>query len=201
MGNYKTMKTRQLIIFLFFLPTISFGQNLSDSLLATFYNKTLSYYFSDSTTYHDQKIFGCILLKTEFDSSKLTKFIGPNRLSYFNSNSSEHSVLDKPLKKNKGRNIYWINHKLIGIDTVDINIGGWTIEEASRKKLYLAAWCGGTMGYIPDGRFIYDKPSDKWTFTTSREIIDQHNKRYSKCGYACSLKHLKSLYTFVLADS
>ena len=27
------------------------------------------------------------------------------------------------------------------------------------------------------------------------------NKRYSKCGYACSLKHLKSLPTFVLADS
>ncbi len=27
------------------------------------------------------------------------------------------------------------------------------------------------------------------------------NKRYSKCGYSCSLKHLKSLYTFVLADS
>jgi len=23
------------------------------------------------------------------------------------------------------------------------------------------------------------------------------NKRYSKCGYACSLKHLKSLSTFV----
>ncbi len=29
----------------------------------------------------------------------------------------------------------------------------------------------------------------------------RHNKRYSKCGYACSLKHLKSLHTFVLADS
>jgi len=27
------------------------------------------------------------------------------------------------------------------------------------------------------------------------------NKRYSKCGFACSLKHLKSLSTFVLADS
>ena len=26
-------------------------------------------------------------------------------------------------------------------------------------------------------------------------------KRYSKCGFACSLKHLKSLHTFVLADS
>jgi hypothetical protein len=28
-----------------------------------------------------------------------------------------------------------------------------------------------------------------------------YNKRYSKCGYACSLKHLESLHTFVLADS
>ncbi len=27
------------------------------------------------------------------------------------------------------------------------------------------------------------------------------NKRYSKCGVACLLKHLKSIYTFVLADS
>ena len=27
------------------------------------------------------------------------------------------------------------------------------------------------------------------------------NKRYSKCGFSCSLKHLKSLFTFVLADS
>ena len=27
------------------------------------------------------------------------------------------------------------------------------------------------------------------------------NKRYSKCGFACSLKQLKSLHTFLLADS
>jgi hypothetical protein len=27
------------------------------------------------------------------------------------------------------------------------------------------------------------------------------NKRYSKCGFACSLKHLETLHTFVLADS
>ena len=27
------------------------------------------------------------------------------------------------------------------------------------------------------------------------------NKRYSKCGFSCSLKQLKSLHTFVLADS
>ena len=27
------------------------------------------------------------------------------------------------------------------------------------------------------------------------------NKRYSKCGFACSLKHWESIHTFVLADS
>jgi hypothetical protein len=27
------------------------------------------------------------------------------------------------------------------------------------------------------------------------------NKRYNKCGYACLLKHLKALHTFLLADS
>jgi len=32
-------------------------------------------------------------------------------------------------------------------------------------------------------------------------IITAYNKRYSKCGYACWLRHLKSLHTFVLADS
>jgi hypothetical protein len=25
-------------------------------------------------------------------------------------------------------------------------------------------------------------------------------KRYTKCGYACSMNHLRTLYTFVLAD-
>ncbi len=37
--------------------------------------------------------------------------------------------------------------------------------------------------------------------TTLKEKNTAANKRYSKCGFACSLKHLKSLHTFVLADS
>ena len=178
MGNYKTMKTRLLIIFSFFLPTISFGQHLNDSLLATFYNKTLSYYFSDSTNNYDQNVFSSILLKTEFDSSKLVKYIGPKKLTYFNSNSSEYSVLDRPLKKNKGRRIFSITHKFFGQDTVDIDIGGWILEEVSRKKLNLAAWCGGTIGYIPTGRFVYNRTSGNWLFITSKEIIVQKKEQY-----------------------
>ncbi len=36
--------------------------------------------------------------------------------------------------------------------------------------------------------------------SNKNELCNKH-KRYSKCGYSWSLKHLKSLYTFVLADS
>jgi hypothetical protein len=48
----------------------------------------------------------------------------------------------------------------------------------------------------------------KYTLITSTKETPGTNKRYSKCGYACWLKHLKSLHTFtdksvqvVLADS
>lgn len=107
------------------------------------------------------------------NSSGLLKNLGRNKFFYFNDNTPEYSLLIKPYKKNVGRNIYWINHKLYTSDTIDVNIGGWTIETASRKELGLAAWCGGDMGYIPDERFIFNKFNGTWVTVTSKEIIDQ----------------------------
>ena len=167
------MNTKLLILLLFILPAISFGQNLNDSLLVVFYNITLTDYFSDSFPHPDQKKFGCLLIKTDFQTTKLIKSRGPNKFKYVNDYTHQNKVLVWPYRRNIGRSLYWINHKIIGADTLDVNIGGWTIEKVSRKKINLAAWCGGTMGYIPDGRFIYDKYSDKWTFTTSIEIIEE----------------------------
>ena len=178
MGNYKEMKIRLLIVFMIILPTISFGQNLNDSLLATFYNKTLTYYFSDSITHPDQKKFGCLLIKTDFQTTRLIKSRGPNKFKYFNDSTQENKVIVWPYRRNNGRSIYWINHKLFGTDTLDVNIGGWTLERAKRKMLYFAAWDGGTMGYIPDGRFIFDKTSGSWLFTTYEEIVAQKNEEY-----------------------
>jgi hypothetical protein len=178
MGNYKTMKTRLLIVFLIILPTISFGQNLNDSLLVTFYNKTLTYYFSDSIPHPDQKKFACLLVKTDFQTARLIKSIGPNKFKYVNDNTHQNKVLVWPYRRNNGRSLYWINHKLIGNDTLDVNIGGWTLEQVRRKKMNIAAWCGGTMGYIPTGRFIYNKVTGIWLFTTSSEIIAQKKEEY-----------------------
>lgn len=164
------MRVRILFLLLNALPIISFGQMVSDSLLATFYNKTLSSFFSDSITTNDQLRFGNVLIKTDFETNFLITTIGKNNLKYFNDNTPEYSILNKPHKKNKGRSIYWINHKMIGTDTIDISIGGWTVEKFEHRHLYLAAWCGGDMGYVPDGRFIFDKEKSIWRFQSYLEL-------------------------------
>lgn len=164
---------RKLIpILIIMLPTVSFGQDNNDSLLTTFYNKTIALYFSD-TSFSNKTKFDHILLQTDFDTIGLIKNLGFNKFKYFDSKTNKHSVLDKPFKINNGRNIYWVNHKTIAQDTIDINIGGWTIESVTKKTMYLGAWCGGTRDYIPNGRFIFDKEKKTWTFVSGQEIFNQ----------------------------
>ena len=164
------MSIRITILLLIALPNISFGQIVNDSLLATFYNKTLSCYFPDSITKKDQLRFGNILVNTDFDSQYLIKTIGENKLKYFNDSTPIHAALKKPHKKNKGRSVYWITHKAIGTDTIDVNIGGWTVLKFKHRQLHLAAWCGGDMGYIPEGRFVFDREKRSWRFQSYREL-------------------------------
>ena len=166
------MTTKLLIFFTLLFPSISFGQTVNDSLLSTFYNKTLISYFSDTAYTKNQSEFNNILIQTEFDTIQLIKYYNKNKLTYFNSKTNIRSIIEKPYKKNNGRNIYWISHKLLQKDTVDINISGWTIIKITKKTMGLGAWCGGTMGYIPEGRFIFNSETKTWTFFCRKEIIN-----------------------------
>ena len=71
----------------------------------------------------------------------------------------------------------------ISSDTIDINIGGPSINVKKVLKIrkgriitrevnYLAG-CGGTMGYIPTARFIFDKEKNKWTFKDYEDILEE----------------------------
>ncbi len=173
------MRTKQLILLAIFFPAISIGQTISDSLLGTFYNKTLVLYFPDTTVHKDQVKFGCIILQSDLDTSKLIKHSGLNKFKFINSNTNKKSILDKPLEKNKDRNIYWINQNA-GTDTIDINIGGWTIEQVDKHNFLLGAWCGGIMGYIPNARFVYNKIINSWTFISGQEIRDEEELKLKK---------------------
>jgi hypothetical protein len=164
--------TKLITILIIILPKVSFGQDINDSLITTFYNKTIALYFSE-TSFSNKTKFERILLLTDFDTIGLIKYSDLNKFKYFDSKTNKHSVLDHPFKINNGRNIYWVNHKILEQDTIDINIGGWTIENVTKKTMSLSAWCGGTMGYIPDGRFIFEKEKKTWTFVSRQEIINQ----------------------------
>ncbi len=174
------MTIRILIILTILLPIISFGQNINDSLLSTFYNKTISLYFADSTFNNHHSEFETILIQTDFDTSRLVKYLDKNKFTYFDSNTDKHSILEKPFKKNNGRNIYCINHNVLHNDTIDVNIGGWTLSNVTKKTMSLGAWCGGTMGYIPNGRFIFDNFSKYWIFVSRQEIINHKWTQWKK---------------------
>ena len=99
-----------------------------------------------------------------------TEFEGFNL--HFVSEQKERELI----RKNKISELYWTKIKQSSKDTVDVLIGGWTVDY--KKKLlkagvfYYAAWCGGTNGYVPQGRFIYNFKTERWDYITQEEIID-----------------------------
>jgi hypothetical protein len=102
--------------------------------------------------------------------------VGSFRIKFFDSQSSIKSQLPKPIRKNEGRIIYSMDHTYLANDTIDVNIGSWIVEKANKRYLNLGSICGGRMGYIPDGRFIYNRANDTWEFINRREIINQKIK-------------------------
>jgi hypothetical protein len=170
------MRTIVLTLTLIFLPTFFFGQVVNDSLIAEFYNQTISIHFSKAADISQKTEIR--IIQTEFDTSRLIKNLKSIKFKFINQETDKLSALEKPYKGNIGREIYWINHKFISQDTVDVNIGGWTIMKASRKGLSIAAWCGGTMGYIPTARFIRNE--NGWRKMSSDEIMEEKKKEWKK---------------------
>ncbi|WP_373520254.1 hypothetical protein, partial [Aquiflexum sp.] len=98
----------------------------------------------------------------------------------FHNKTREQDVLTKPFKKNQVESIYWITHNIISQDTIDVNIGGWTIGKVNKKTISLGLWCGGTMGYIQEGRFIYYKNTNHWEFISGDKIITEKQSQARK---------------------
>ena len=155
------------------------GRNFNDSLIAGFYNSTLINYFTFYAD-RDEMKFGSIIIRTNADTSLLLKQVGNNRFKFSDSQSSIKSQLTKPIWKNKARNIYSIDHTYLSNDTIDVNVGHWIVEKASNRYLNLGAICGGTMGYIPDGRFIYNSTNNTWEFLSKQDVLRQKVKALSE---------------------
>lgn len=98
-------------------------------------------------------------IKNNFDKNSVYKF-----LSY-------DELFDYAFKHGKTLKLYRVTHKQISNDTIDINFGDLALKVKKgiffknglhfREADYSLA-CGGTNGYIPDFRFVYDNQTKTW---------------------------------------
>lgn len=163
------------MIRLFFLILIIFGFN--SSLI-----------FAQET---DKLTLDSIYIKSlngrfDFLLSSGTKFIEPNEQTERIKNNFKHSVygfyssdelFDYAYKHGKTLRLYRITHKQISKDTIDISFSDLSLTV--KKGLFFknglhfreanySLSCGGTEGYVPDFRFVYDKTNKTWIIIGGR---------------------------------
>ena len=68
--------------------------------------------------------------------------------------------------------IYRIKVDTITADTIDVLMIGCEVT-IERKNTRIAVDCRGTMGYIPDGRFVYDAATKQWHYFFYRELLEE----------------------------
>lgn len=84
------------------------------------------------------------------------------------------------LRKRKNRkltreSIYRIKVDIIAADTIDVLLIECEVT-IERKQTRIAVACGGTMGYIPDGRFVYDAKTKQWHYSFYKELLEEKVK-------------------------
>ncbi len=168
---------RTIIIIVF---SIGFSLNLSSQevnkrTLNSFYFHTIEDYFSkiesksESNKFYIQTDKSVDLSQTEFENFSI-HFVNVN----------EAKVL---IRKNRISELYWIKIGTISKDTIDVLIGGWAVDYKRKffKGNYIySAWCGGSDGNIPHGRFIYNYESKNWDFISQKVMLDDQILEYQK---------------------
>lgn len=104
-------------------------------------------------------------IKNNFDHNSVYKFL------------SSDELFDYAYKHGKTLKIYRVTHKQISKDTIDINFGDLTLKVKKgiflkngihfREANYTLA-CGGTNGYMPDFRLVYNKEDTTWNIVDGK---------------------------------
>jgi len=74
----------------------------------------------------------------------------------------------------KSVKVYRINHNNYqgSSDTIDILISDRTFRCLKRNHVEVAVACGGGMGYIPDGRLIFNRERNSWEFISFTTLYE-----------------------------
>jgi hypothetical protein len=85
---------KALLVILFLSSTLNaIGQNINDSLLATFYNTVLDSSFRKDGISCGNSPLNNYLVKTDFDTSRLIKRLGWDRITFYKNDASLRGLL------------------------------------------------------------------------------------------------------------
>ena len=176
------MKTLLIFILTITVCSTTVGQNYPKALVDSFCNSTIEFYYTEFANPTDSTKAANFKPKNPFiTKSDITKNL---RTQYNNFNVyflTQQEVLDKiSLTQSRTGSLDKIVVTQLK-DTINIDIVGWAIKVKKVKFVKgrptnihsdFAASCGGTLGYIPTCRFVYDKGKNEWIRYTLTETAD-----------------------------
>ncbi|RYE50937.1 MAG: hypothetical protein EOP48_18965 [Sphingobacteriales bacterium] len=177
------MKFVAVIILTLFFSDTSFGQKFPQALVDSFCNVTIEYYYTDfikpldsveALTYKPRDPF---ILKSDLTPTLKSKF-KDFTVHYV----TQQEALEEFVKtKDRSGSLEKLFVTQLQ-DTINIDIGGWAVRVTKVKykngktipvNSNFGASCGGTLGYIPTCRFVYDGTTNSWTRHTWQETADR----------------------------
>jgi hypothetical protein len=168
---------KKIIILILSLLCIHLAYGQSDKeLTLQLYTKSIDTFFTQLNSYNKVKNTA---IKPEFlviqDSlPKDLPLIYKNFTIRIVKNQSD--AINTLEDQNKKTGAIYIITRKFEKDTLDVSINGWGIlikkgiyikhGRLITKQIFLQASCGGTMGYIPTGRFVHDYVLNKWSYNS-----------------------------------
>jgi hypothetical protein len=161
--NWKEMRIIEILILTLGTVSVSLGQVDSitradlDTLYVTTIRNQLGLVLSSGHKYFE------ITENTERIKDK----VGVDIFKFM----TDEQLIDKSIREKKPLTVYFVTHRIISNDTVDINIGDKTLTAKRSihfdhglrtRKANFAVSCGGTNGYVPTARFAYNLTTNTW---------------------------------------
>lgn len=145
----------------------------NDTLIAGFVSRTATDFVEYwNTEFPNSQPKRNITLITTISPSLLPNTINGMPVRVFPDFYSLRKRKNRKLTKEK---IYRVKVDTIAADTIDVLIIGCEVTIA-RKYTNIAVDCGGTMGYIPTGRLVYDAASKQWHYFFFRELLEEKER-------------------------
>ena len=154
------------VIILTLIGFLSFGQENEPNLLEK--NQLDSIYVKALNSRFDLLLSsGWKYIELNENGERISKLNVSDRYKFL----TNDELIDLSIKEKKTIRVLRLTHKIIGIDTVDVNFGIVNVTGKRKihfnnglrfKKADFALECGGTNGYVPDMRFVFDREKNNW---------------------------------------